>query len=69
MVEDGPLARGIERPSGRIVRRVDHQRARARSEHRDQLFDVERPAARPEREVLTHDVGPENFRNFGQIGP
>ena len=59
----------VYRPSGRIVRRIDQHRARARRQRIEQPVDVERPAAGAERQRDSDDFGAEDLRNLGQVRP
>ncbi len=67
--EQRVLRRAVDRPAGRVVRRVDVERARARRERREQAVEVERPAARTERERHAVDRRAEDLRDLDQVRP
>ena len=69
MRQDGPLVGGAERPAGRIVRRIDVDRARRRSQRVQQSVDVERPTGVPERQFDAGDLRPQDLRNLDEVGP
>ena len=69
MLEDDALLLGPDRPAGRIVRRVEVEHARAGSQCRHQLGEIERPAAGREIERDCCDARAEDLRDFLKVGP
>jgi hypothetical protein len=69
MIEYRLLCRGIDRPAGRVVRRIDHHGARARRQRIEQPLDVEPPAAFAECEWNAHDVRRQDLRDLDQVRP
>ena len=63
------LHRAGDGPPGRIVRRVDVQRARPRRQRRQQPVEVERPSRRRKIERQAFDLRPQHLRNLDQVGP
>ena len=69
MLEGGSLFSGAQGPAGRIVGRVDHDRACAGCERIEQSIDIERPTAAAEPQRNPRHVRAENLWNLSQIRP
>jgi len=69
VIEDRQLLASGERPSGRVVRRVDERKPRAGCERRQQPVEVELPHAATALERDALDVRRQDLRNLDEIRP
>ena len=69
MIEDRLLVIRRECPAGRIVGRVDVDRARAGCQRSEQAVDVERPSVATECQFDAVDIGAEDLRDLDQVRP
>ena len=67
--ENRALGFAVDGPAGRIVRRVDVNRARSGLQRRQQALEVERPAFGREAERKSDRFGAEDLGNFHQVRP